>query len=64
MANYTITCASGAVVLVSADSAEAAEDAWDLDAAAGHAEERICGTTERASRAAVCQCVDSGHDYR
>jgi hypothetical protein len=64
MRNYTITCDSGTVALVRASSETAAEKAWDREVAAGHAEERIAGTTSRASRSDVRQCVALGHDYR
>lgn len=64
MANYTITCVSGTVALVAARSAENAERDWDAAVAKGDAEERIGGTTERASRADTRACVASGHDYR
>lgn len=64
MRTYTITCKSGALVLVSARSAEEAECQWDEAVEAGDAEPRIAGTTERASRANIRACVASGHDYR
>jgi hypothetical protein len=62
--NYTITCVSGTVVLVRAKSRAAAEKQWDEAVDRGDAEERIGGTTERASRREVKMCVEMGHDYR
>lgn len=64
MPAYTLTCRSGAVALVSAPSADEAEQQWDEAVDAGDAEPRVPGTTHRASRADVRRCVDAGHDYR
>lgn len=61
---YTITCESGAVVLVRAKSAAAANAAWDRYVARGEAEPRIRETTWPATPAEIKSCVASGHDYR
>ncbi|NJN64276.1 MAG: hypothetical protein HC882_04945 [Acidobacteria bacterium] len=62
--DYTMTCESGTVVLVSAASADEAEAMWDELVEAGDAEPRIAGTTEAASDDEIEMCVAMGHDYR
>lgn len=62
--NYTMTCASGTVVLVRGKSAAEVEAEWDAVVAAGSAEPRIDGTTEPASASDVRACIARGHDYR
>ena len=63
MPDYIMTCASGAVVLVSARSQTEAEDDWDEAAASGEAEPRISSAREPYP-SEVDACVLAGHDYR
>lgn len=60
---YVMTCASGAVVLVSAESAAQAEEAWDAEAERYECEPRVT-SARPATHDDVEGCVDSGHDYR
>jgi hypothetical protein len=64
MTDYIMTCISGAIVLVSADSAAEAEADWDLEVGRYFAEPRIPGTTTEASEDDIAACEESGHDYR
>ena len=64
MDNYVITCESGAVALVDAESIDEANDSWDRDVEAGKAEPRISGTTRVADEDDIESCVANGHDYR
>ena len=64
MADYIITCESGAEALVSANDAKTANAEWDAEAARGNAEPRVPGATRKANRRDVTACVASGHDYR
>lgn len=63
MKAYTFACNSGVEVLVSASSAEEAEEAWDEAVASGSAEPRA-SAARRATPAEVRYCVSRGHDYR
>jgi hypothetical protein len=60
MADYRFTCRSGAIVLVSAETAAAAEAEWDADA---DAEERVT-SARLATEEDIAWCEESGHDYR
>jgi hypothetical protein len=61
---YVLTCESGIVALVSAESMDDANEQWDADVEAGDAEPRIPGTTRLADSEDIAACVACGHDYR
>lgn len=54
---YIMTCASGSVVLVSAESAEHAEEAWDAEAASGEADPRVTGARPSSERMYMAERV-------
>jgi hypothetical protein len=60
MNDYTFTCKSGTIVLVSADSAAEAEAEWDADQ---EAESRVTGA-ELATEEDIDLCESEGNDYR
>jgi hypothetical protein len=63
MNDYTFTCESGAIVLVSADSASEAEADWDEDAMAGNVDPRVT-EAEPATADDIEALEDGEHDYR
>jgi hypothetical protein len=63
MNNYTFSCESGAVVLVSAESKDEAESNWDNEVAMKAAEPRTT-PAKPASLDEIERLEGSEHDYR